>query len=76
MVTESRCKSRPRLPVDDDDESGGAQTDEEPLAGSEVRTGLVNFDTGTTRWRSAVVSGVSGRSLIEADEVHRHSMLV
>ena len=44
MVTERRRKSRPRLPVDDDEESGGAQADEEPLAGSRVRTGLPNVD--------------------------------
>ena len=73
-----RRKSRPRLPVDDDEESDGAQADEEPLAGSRVRngTGLVNVDTGTTRRRSAVVSSASRRSLIEDDEGRRHSMLV
>jgi hypothetical protein len=43
MVTERRRKSRPRLPVDDDEESDGAQADEEPLAGSRVRTGLANL---------------------------------
>ncbi|KAN0131166.1 hypothetical protein V8E53_011058 [Lactarius tabidus] len=73
MVTERRRKSRPlRLPIDDDDESDGAQADEEPLAGSRVRTGLTNVDT---RRRSAVVSA-SRRSLIEDDEGRRHSMLV
>ena len=71
-----RRKSRPRLPVDDDEESDGAQADEEPLAGSRVRTGLVNVDTGLTRRRSAVVSSASRRSLIEDDEGRRHSMLV
>ena len=71
-----RRKSRPRLPVDDDEESDGAQADEEPLAGSRVRTGLVNVDTGTTRRRSAVVDSASRRSLIEDDEARRHSMLV
>jgi hypothetical protein len=71
MVTERRRKSRPRLPVDDDEESDGAQADEEPLAGSRVRTGA-NVDT---RRRSAVVSA-SRRSLIEDDEGRRHSMLV
>ena len=71
-----RRKSRPRLPVDDDEESDGAQADEEPLAGSKVRTGLANVDTGTTRRRSAVVSSASRRSLIEDDEACRHSMLV
>ena len=53
VVTERRRKSRPRLPVDDD-ESDGAQADEEPLAGSRVRMGLVNIDTGTTRRRSVL----------------------
>ena len=78
VATERRRKSRPRLPVDDDEESDGAQADEEPLAGSRVRngTGLVNVDTGTTRRRSAVVSSASRRSLIEDDEARRHSMLV
>jgi len=72
MVTERRRKSRPRLPVDDDDESDGAQADEEPLAGSRIRAGLANIDT---RRRSAVVTA-SRRSLIEDDEGRRHSMLV
>jgi hypothetical protein len=74
MITERRRKSRPlRLPIDDDEESDGAQADEEPLAGSTVRTtGLANVDT---RRRSAVVS-TSRRSLIEDDEGRRHSMLV
>ena len=71
-VTERRRKSRPRLPVDDDEESDGAQADEEPLAGSRVRGGLGNVDT---RRRSAVVNA-SRRSLIEDDEGRRHSMLV
>ena len=71
-VTERRRKSRPRLPVDDDDESDGAQADDEPLAGSRVRAGLGNVDT---RRRSAVVTA-SRRSLIEDDEGRRHSMLV
>ena len=71
-VTERRRKSRPRLPVDDDEESDGAQADEEPLAGSRVRMGLANVDT---RRRSAVVTA-SRRSLIEDDEGRRHSMLV
>ena len=63
--------------LDDDEESDhGAQADEEPLAGSRVRTGLVNVDTGATRRRSAVVSGASRRSLIEDDEARRHSMPV
>jgi hypothetical protein len=74
MVTERRRKSRPRLPVDDDEESDGAQADEEPLAGSRVRTGMANVDT---RRRSAVVvTTTSRRSLIEDDEGRRHSMLV
>ncbi|KAH8992191.1 hypothetical protein EDB92DRAFT_590748 [Lactarius akahatsu] len=72
MVTERRRKSRPRLPVDDDEESDGAQADEEPLAGSRVRVGLANVDA---RRRSAVVAA-SRRSLIEDDEGRRHSMLV
>ncbi|KAH9069341.1 hypothetical protein EDB83DRAFT_2374595 [Lactarius deliciosus] len=72
MVTERRRKSRPRLPVDDDEESDGAQADEEPLAGSRVRVGLANIDA---RRRSAVVAA-SRRSLIEDDEGRRHSMLV
>jgi hypothetical protein len=54
MFTERRRKSRPRLPIDDDEESDGAQADEEPLAGSRVHTGLANVDAGTRR-RSAVV---------------------
>jgi hypothetical protein len=44
LVTERRRKSHPRLPVDDNEESDGAQADEEPLAGSRVRTGLSNYD--------------------------------
>ena len=71
-VTERRRKSRPRLPVDGDEESDGAQADEELLAGSRVRRGLGNVDT---RRRSAVVNA-SRRSLIENDEGQRHSMLV
>ena len=65
MVTERRCKSHPWLSVDDDEESYGAQTDEEPLAGLRMRTGLANVDT---RRRSAVVTTTSLRSLIEDDE--------
>ena len=80
VVTERRLgrSSRPRLPIDDDEESDGAQADEEPLAGSRVRNGtsLVNLDTDTTRRRSAVVSIASRRSLFEDDEGRRHSMLV
>ena len=40
-VTERRLgrKSRPRLAVHDDEESDGAQADEETLAVSKVRTG-------------------------------------
>jgi hypothetical protein len=45
MATERRRKSRPPLPVDDDDESDGAQADEDPFAGSRVRLGLWNVDT-------------------------------
>ncbi|KAI0255177.1 hypothetical protein BJV78DRAFT_1358803 [Lactifluus subvellereus] len=71
-ITERRRKSRPRLPVDDDEESDGAQADDEPFAGSRVRAGLANVDM---RRRSAVVSS-SRRSLIEDDEGRRHSMLV
>ena len=67
-VTERRRKSRPRLPVDDDEEIDGAQVVEEPLAGSRVRTVLMTVDTGTTRRRSAVVSSASRRSSIEDDE--------
>jgi len=70
-VTERRRKSRPRLPVDDD-ESDGAQADDEPLAGTSVRAGLSNIDM---RRRSVVVSA-SRRSFIEDDEGRRHSMLV
>ena len=70
-VTERRRKSRPRPPVDDD-ESDGAQADDEPLAGTSVRAGLSNVDM---RRRSAVVSA-SRRSFFEDDEGRRHSMLV
>lgn len=70
-VTERRRKSRPRPPIDDD-ESDGAQADDEPLAGVGVRAGLSNVDM---RRRSAVVSA-SRRSFIEGDEGRRHSMLV
>lgn len=70
-VTERRRKSRPRPPIDDD-ESDGAQADDEPLAGTSVRVGLSNVDI---RRRSAVVSA-SRRSFIEDDEGRRHSMLV
>ena len=72
VVTERRRKSRLRLPVDNDEESDGAQADEEPLAGSRVRivtgTRLVNVDTGTTRRWSAVMSSASRRPLIEKDK--------
>jgi hypothetical protein len=71
-VTERRRKSRPRPLLDDDDESDGAQADDEPLPGTGVRAGLSNVDM---RRRSAVVSA-SRRSLIEDDEGRRHSMLV
>jgi hypothetical protein len=70
-ITERRRKSRPRPPVDDD-ESDGAQADDEPLAGTSVRAGLSKVDM---RRRSAVVSA-SRRSFIEDDEGRRHSMLV
>ena len=53
--------------MDDDEESDGAQADEDSLAGS-IGTALVSVDTGTTRRRSAVVSAASRRSLIEDDE--------
>ena len=78
VVTDRRRKSRPRLPVDDDEESDGAQADEDTLVGSRVRIGtaLVNLDTGTTRRRSAVVSAASRWSLIEDDEARRHNILV
>ena len=69
VVTERRRKSQPRLPVDDDEERDGAQVDEEPLAGSRVPTGLMNVNTGTTRWRSTVASNASRRSLIEDDKI-------
>ena len=73
-VTERRCKSRPRLPVDDDEESDGVQADEESLAGSRVRTGMANVDT---RRQSAVVATTTlRRSPIEDDEGRRYSMLV
>jgi hypothetical protein len=55
-----------------EEESDGAQSDEEPLAGSRVLAGLANVDT---RRRSAVVTALR-RSLIEDDEGQRHSMLV
>ena len=61
VVTERRRKSQPRLPVDDDEKSDGAQADEEPLAGSRLCMGLVNVDTGATRRRSAVESSASKR---------------
>lgn len=70
--TERRRRSRPRLPVDDDEESDGAQADDEPLAETRVRASFGNIDI---RRRSAVVSA-SRRSLIEDDEGRRHSMLV
>ena len=76
VVAERRRKSRPRLPV----ESDGAQADEESLVGSRMSFGTgtdpVNIDNGTTRWRSAVVSSASSRSLIEDDEGRRHSRFV
>ena len=77
VVTGRRRKSRPRLPVDDD-ESDGAHADEDSLAGSRVRIGTapVSVDAGTTCRRSAVVSAASRRSLIEDDEARRHSILV
>ena len=69
VVTDPSRKSRPRLPVDDDEKSDGAQADEEPLVGSRVRTGLVNVDTGTTRRRSAVASGASRRSMTRSADI-------
>ena len=51
MVMERRRKSRPRLPVDNNEESDG-EADDEPLARSRVRTGPANVDT---RRQSAVV---------------------
>lgn len=70
-TAERRRKSRPRPPLDDE-ESDGAQADDEPLVETRVRAGLANVDI---RRRSAVVSA-SRRSLIEDDEGRRHSMLV
>jgi hypothetical protein len=70
--TERRRKSRSRLPVDEEEDSDGAQADDEPLAETRVRTGLANVDI---RRRSAIISA-SRRSLIEDDEGRRHSMLV
>jgi hypothetical protein len=69
---ERRRKSRPRLPIDDGEDSDGAQADDEPLAETRVRAGLANVDM---RRRSAGISA-SRRSLIEDDEGRRHSMLV
>ena len=69
---ERRRKSRPRLPIDDEEDSDGAQADDEPLVETRVRAGLANVDM---RRRSAVISA-SRRSLIEDDEGRRHSMLV
>jgi hypothetical protein len=69
--TERRRKSRPRPPLDDE-ESDGAQADDEPLVETRVRANLANVDM---RRRSAVISA-SRRSLIEDDEGRRHSMLV
>ena len=51
MVMKRRRKLRPRLPVDDNEESDG-EADDEPLARSRVRMGLANVDT---RRQSAVV---------------------
>jgi hypothetical protein len=70
--TVRRRKSRPRLPVDDGEDSDGAQADDEPLGETRVHAGLANIDM---RRRSAVISA-SRRSLIEDDEGRRHSMLV
>ena len=52
MITERRRKSRPRLPVDGDEESDGAQA-EEPLAGSrDVRAWPTSTRGGGMRlWR-------------------------
>ena len=54
MVTPRRRKSHPCRPVDDDEEIDGAQADEEPLAGTRVRTGLANVDT--PRWSVVVTA--------------------
>ena len=62
-------RDRGYLWVGDDEESDCAQADKEPLARSMVPTGLMNVNTGTTRWRSTVVSNASRRSLIEDDEI-------
>jgi hypothetical protein len=73
MVTERRRKSRPRLPVDDDEESDGATAGRGAPRGMRVRmTDLAKVDT---RRRNAVVS-TSRRSLIEDVEGRQHSMLV
>ena len=67
MITERRRKSRSRLPVDDVEESDGAQAEEGPLAGSRVRTGMANVDTrrrsGDTTSRAAAISDRGRRGL-------------
>ena len=73
MVTKRRRKSRPRLPVDDDEESYGAQADEEPLAESR-RAWRTSTRAGGVRLH--VMTASSRRSLIQDDEERRHSMLV
>ena len=44
-VTELGRKSRPRSPVDNDDESDGVQADDEPPRDRGVPAGLTNVDT-------------------------------
>ena len=75
MATEQWRKSHPRLPVDDDEESDGAQAVDEPLSGLRVRMGLANADKRQSR-SAVVVSITSRRSLIEDNEGRHHSILV
>jgi len=68
-TTERRRKSLPRLPVEDDEESDGAQADEEPLAGSRGPADLANVDPQRRECGSDRLAAISDRG-------RRHSMLV
>ncbi|KAF8548485.1 hypothetical protein OG21DRAFT_1471151 [Imleria badia] len=73
-----RKKSRPFIPIDDDDESDGTQADAEYGHGDGTANGWVNTDG---RRRSAQGSGTargsgSLRRVLEADDARRNSLAV
>ncbi|KAF9228972.1 hypothetical protein BS17DRAFT_799528 [Gyrodon lividus] len=67
-----RKKSRPYVPVDDDDESDGTQADAEYAV-----DGWVNTDGRRRSAQSGVTRGSSSlRRVLEADDARRHSLAV